>query len=263
MHDSHRPRKRFGQNFLVDDNVITQIVDAIDPKPKENLVEIGAGLGAITDRVFERTSHLQVIEIDRDLSARLQQKYQGKDFVVHEADALKFDFSTLFTNSPSLRVFGNLPYNISTPLLFHLLEYSAGIKDMIFMLQKEVVTRMAASPCHHEYGRLSVMIQYACQVTRLFDISPQSFAPPPKVMSSMVILRPYHADRPHPLAKNYAHFANLVNVAFQHRRKTLKNALGKLFPHAVFEQAEVDPLQRPETVTVSQYIKLSNLSQEL
>lgn len=261
MHETHRPRKRFGQNFLTDENVISRIVDAIHPSPTDNLVEIGAGHGALTDRVFDKSHRLQVIEIDRDLTALLRQKYHDKPLTVHEGDALKFDFSTLYTaGSPLLRVFGNLPYNISTPILFHLLRYADCIQDMTFMLQKEVIDRMAAAHSQHDYGRLTVMIQYACEVTRLFDIPPSAFFPPPKVMSSIVILKPYSANRPHPVANDYAHFANLVNVAFQHRRKTLKNALGKLISNEAFLHAEIDPSQRPETVTVAQYVNLSNLT---
>lgn len=264
MHESHTPRKRFGQNFLVDQNIISNIVNAIDPKDTDNLVEIGPGHGALTHLVFKKVPHLKVIEIDRDLSAQLQTTYQDRDLVVHQGDALKFDFSSLRDpNSPLLRVFGNLPYNISTPLLFHLLGYSSHIKDMTFMLQKEVVDRMCAPENHDDYGRLSVMIQYACRVNRLFDISPQAFNPAPKVMSSLVKLTPYQDDRPFDVVKNYSHFANLVNVAFQQRRKTIKNALGKLVPPSVIEQANIAIAARPETISVEQYIKLSNLSQEL
>lgn len=261
MHETHRARKRFGQHFLTDHNVIARIVQAIRPLPTDNLVEIGAGHGAITDRVFEQSQRLHVIEIDRDLTALLREKYADKALIVHEGDALKFDFSTLHVPSaPLLRVFGNLPYNISTPILFHLLRYADCIQDMVFMLQKEVIDRLAATPSHHDYGRLTVMIQYACQVTRLFDIPPSAFSPPPKVMSSIVILKPHGSHRSLPIANDYDHFANLVNVAFQHRRKTIKNALGKMVSPDAFLQAGIDPIQRPETITVEQYVILSNLA---
>lgn len=255
----HRARKRFGQHFLVDEQVIERIVDVLHPMPNDYLVEIGGGLGALTDRVLARIQQLHVIEIDRDLVALLRQKYDESQLIVHEGDVLKFDFSTLTALAPTpLRVFGNLPYNISTPILFHLLQYAAHIQDLTFMLQKEVVDRLVAYHSEADYGRLTVMIQYACRVMRLFDISPNAFSPPPKVMSSMVRLIPYGDNRPHPMAKNYQRFAEIVNMAFQHRRKTLRNALGKEFPSAAFEAVGLDPTQRPETVSVAQFVELSN-----
>lgn len=258
---THTPRKRFGQHFLIDEQVISRIIEAISPLPGEHLVEIGAGHGALTTRVLNAVSPLHVIEIDRDLSRQLQEEYADKGLVVHEGDALKFDFNTLpHSNVPSWRVFGNLPYNISTPLLFHLLDYAECIQEMIFMLQKEVVDRMCASPSQSDYGRLSVMIQYACRVTSLFDIPPSAFFPPPKVMSSMVKLIPYHDKMPHPRATDYSHFANLVNVAFQHRRKTIKNALQDLVDVSALEGCGILSQQRPETLSVSQYVNLSNLT---
>jgi len=175
----HRPRKRFGQHFLTDEQVIAQIIRALHVQRQDKLIEIGAGLGALTTGVLAQVDHLHVVEIDRDLSAQLQKTFPSRRLTVHQQDALAFDFSSLYENQP-LRIFGNLPYNISTPLLFHLLTYAPCIQDMLFMLQKEVVMRMIATPSHHEYGRLSVMIQYACHTQALFDIAPQAFSPPPQ-----------------------------------------------------------------------------------
>ena len=193
--DGHRARKRFGQNFLSDPNIIRKIVDAIRPQPGELLVEIGPGLGAMTAPLIERLGHLHVVEIDRDLIARLHERYTPEQITVHAGDALKFDFSSLTAmpdgspsadREPALRIVGNLPYNISTPILFHLAEFADQVKDMTFMLQKEVVMRMVAEPGTEEYGRLSVMLQYRFRMGRLFDVPPGAFRPAPKVMSSIV-----------------------------------------------------------------------------
>lgn len=257
---THQPRKRFGQNFLHDKNIIEKIVHALHAQADDNLVEIGAGTGALTAELVTRIKHLNVIEIDRDLSALLKENYSPQKLTVYEQDALRFDFSLLCDeNKPPLRVFGNLPYNISTPILFHLLTYAELIDDMLFMLQKEVIVRMSATPNHHEYGRLSVMIQYACEVKMLFDIGPEAFHPRPKVMSSLVYLKPYsNHNRPHPLANNFKTFFNVVNVAFQQRRKTLRNALKSLVSVEIFEALGIDPIRRPETLTVSEFVNLSN-----
>lgn len=254
----HIPRKRFGQHFLKDSNVIAKIVHALHPKQSDHLVEIGAGPGALTHAVLKLVPHLEVIEIDRDLAANLRETYSDSQVRVYEQDALQFDFSKL-AKTQRLRVFGNLPYNISTPLLFHLLSFSSGIEDMLFMLQKEVVVRMCAKPGHHEYGRLSVMIQYACETKMLFDIGPHAFSPPPKVMSSVISLKPFTENYPHPVAKNFPLFFNIVNVAFQHRRKTLKNALQTLVSPALFQLAEIDPVRRPETLSIEEFVKLSDV----
>lgn len=252
---THQPRKRFGQNFLIDQNVIQRIVHSLAPKPTDCLVEIGAGLGAITAEVLKHIPHLTIVEIDRDLVETLRTNY-GQAVTVYSGDALEFDFSTLATKQ-KIRVFGNLPYNISTPLMFHLLLYATHIENMLFMLQKEVVYRMCAQPHTHDYGRLSVMIQYACAPKRLFDIEPGAFSPPPKVTSSMVSLTPYGDNPPIPRAHNVAHFADTVNKAFQHRRKTITNAL-KHFPPAIFSSLNIDPKRRPETLSVTEYVALSN-----
>jgi len=252
-------RKRFGQNFLIDRGIIERIVRSFNPQPGEHCVEIGPGLGAITQELLRFIPHLDVIEIDRLLSQRLQAQYPCEQLTVHETDALRFDLSSLHNPpDPPLRLLGNLPYNISTPLLFHFLTYAACISDMLFMLQKEVVLRMGAQPSTPDYGRLSVMIQYACTVEPLFEISPSAFSPAPKVTSRMVRLVPYQATRPHPLVNNYAQFAQLVNVAFQQRRKTLKNALERLVAPAIFSAVGIDAQRRPETLSVTEFVQLSN-----
>lgn len=257
MTESHQPRKRFGQHFLVDNHIIDKIIRALDPKPSDNLVEIGAGTGALTVKVHEKMNHFHVVEIDNDLVARLKNTYTDGSVTIHHHDALDFDFSSIANDQP-LRVFGNLPYNISTPLLFHILLFAPRINDMVFMLQKEVIVRMCAKENSADYGRLSIMIQYACETKMLFDIPPTAFAPPPKVMSSLIYLKPYGENRPHPKAIHYPTFANIVNVAFQQRRKTLKNALKTLIPAEVFEQVGIDPIRRPETLSISEYVMLSN-----
>lgn len=258
MTDSHQPRKRFGQHFLIDKNIIDKIVRGLNPQPSDNLVEIGAGTGALTARVLEKIPHFHVVEIDNDLVVHLKNTYSESALTVHHHDALEFDFNLLANSDKPLRVFGNLPYNISTPLLFHLLLFATDIKDMVFMLQKEVVVRMCAKPGNGDYGRLSIMIQYACETSMLFDIPPSAFAPPPKVMSSLIHLKPYGTNRPHPKANHYPTFANIVNVAFQHRRKTLKNALQTCVSADIFEKVGIDPIRRPETLSISEYVALSN-----
>lgn len=249
-------RKRFGQHFLHDPRMIEQIVTALHPKPTENLVEIGPGRGALTTAVLPYVDHLQVVEIDKDLVVYLQNTY-GAKLTIHQHDALKFDFSRLGEDK-KLRVFGNLPYNISSPLLFHLLSFAPQIQDLLFMLQKEVVMRMAAKPNTADYGRLSIMIQYACQVQWLFDVPPAAFSPPPKVMSSVVKLIPYQEHFPHPLAKDYKLFAQIVNVAFQHRRKTLRKALASIVPSDLYASLGLDPQRRPETLSIEEFVNLSN-----
>lgn len=258
MNDAHQPRKRFGQNFLIDEQIIDKIINALHIQPSDNLAEIGAGTGALTSRVHQLISHFHVIEIDNDLVARLKNTYSDKEVSIHHQDALDFDFNTLATADKRLRIFGNLPYNISTPLLFHILLFATAIEDMTFMLQKEVVMRMCADVGTPDYGRLSIMIQYACQTKRLFDIPPTAFNPAPKVMSSLIFLKPYSENRPHPKANHYATFANVVNVAFQHRRKTLKNALSTVVAPEIFQALGIDSIRRPETLTISEYVALSN-----
>ncbi len=259
MSEHHFPRKRFGQHFLHDTAVLNNIAHALHPAPEETIVEIGPGLGALTNVVLPLVDHLYLIEIDRDLAQKMVEMHKEK-ITLYQQDALQFDFQTLFAkeNKP-LRIFGNLPYNISTPLLFHLLRYSHCIRDMLFMLQKEVVDRMVAAPSSPAYGRLSVMIQYACQTTALFDVPPSAFSPPPKVISSIIRLIPYQGNAPHPLATHYENFALVVRTAFQHRRKTLRNTLRELISPDMFAQTNIDAQRRPETLTVTEFVTLSNL----
>ena len=252
----HRARKRFGQHFLHDPGVIARIVAAIDPKPGERLVEIGPGLGALTLPLLDRIGRLEVVELDRDVIPRLAERALGRgELVIHEADALEFDFAALCGAGPKLRVCGNLPYNISTPLLFHLLESHAGIADMHFMLQKEVVARMAAVPSTKAYGRLTVMLAVHCAVERLFDVGPGAFRPPPKVHSAVVRLVP-HA-RPPFLIADAARFAAVVAAAFGQRRKTLRNSLAGLVAPAGFAAAGIDPGRRAETLSPGEFAQLA------
>ncbi len=252
----HRARKRFGQHFLHDPAVIARIVAAIDPRPGERLVEIGPGLGALTLPLLERVGRLEVVELDRDVIPRLAALARGHgDLVIHAADALAFDFAALAAGGPKLRLCGNLPYNISTPLLFHLLEARAAVADMHFMLQKEVVARMAAAPGGKAYGRLTVMLALYCRVERLFDVGPGAFRPPPRVDSAVVRLVP-HAAPPFPVA-DPQRFAAVVAAAFGQRRKTLRNALGDRVTAEGFAAAGVDSGRRAETLAPEEFARLA------
>ena len=259
----HRARKRFGQNFLEDDNIIRRIVKSISPKAEDNLVEIGPGKGAITEQLLASCPTLNVVELDRDLIPILLSQFIARypDFRIHQTDALKFDFATLLQDAQGeskgpLRIVGNLPYKISTPLIFHLLSYQADVKDMHFMLQKEVVDRMAAQPGEKAYGRLGVMVQYYCKVENLFDVPPECFNPRPKVDSAIVRLTP-HTQLPHP-AKDVKLLSRLVNTAFQQRRKTLRNSLKQLLPVDAIESLNIDTSVRPENITLEEYVALSD-----
>ncbi|MBF0255516.1 MAG: 16S rRNA (adenine(1518)-N(6)/adenine(1519)-N(6))-dimethyltransferase RsmA [Gammaproteobacteria bacterium] len=252
---SHQARKRFGQNFLQDQGVIGRIVRSINPQPGENLLEIGPGQAAITKPLLQACGRLQVVELDRDLIEPLRQSCVGLgELIIHNADALRFNFAPLGLEQP-LRLVGNLPYNISTPLLFHLLEQSARIADMHFMLQKEVVERMAAEPGGKDYGRLTVMLQARCRVTHLFDIGPGAFKPAPKVDSAFVRLQP-HGEPLYPIA-DFAAFGRLVAAAFSQRRKTLRNGLKGLLDEGQIQAAGVDPQARAETLSVAAFARLS------
>jgi 16S rRNA (adenine1518-N6/adenine1519-N6)-dimethyltransferase len=252
----HRARKRFGQHFLHDRGVIARILDAFGPQPGDTVVEIGPGLGALTRPLLERLPHLHVVEFDRDLVARLRHDYPPDRLTVHEADALDFDFRALFSTGGKLRVIGNLPYNISTPLLFHLLDQRDCIRDMLFMLQKEVVDRMAAAPGGRDYGRLSVMLQAQLRVEKLFDVRPGAFTPPPKVDSSIVRLTPLAV--PAVAIDDRDSFAQTVQAAFAHRRKTLRNNLrGMLSPEAM-SALGIAPERRAETLTLAEFAALAN-----
>ena len=252
----HVARKRFGQNFLVDTQVIGSILAAIAPRRDDLIVEIGPGLGALTAPLIERLDRLHAVEIDRDIVARLRRRFPAEQLVLHEGDALSFDFGALAVGDQVLRVVGNLPYNISTPLLFHLASFAEKIIDMHFMLQKEVVQRLAAEPGGKDYGRLSVMAQYYCHVSHLFDVPPGSFFPPPKVMSAIVRLQP---RTPATLAKYEQLLSTLVNTAFQQRRKTLRNTLKTIASEAQILAANIKPDARAETLSVSDFVHLANI----
>lgn len=252
----HRPRKRFGQHFLHDQRIIGKILAAIAPQPGQKLLEIGPGLGAITLPLLERCGALTAIELDRDVIPELEAAAAGKgELRVIQGDALKTDISALAPPEQKLRLLGNLPYNISTPLLFHFLEHAGRISDMHFMLQKEVVMRMAAGPGGKEYGRLTVMLAARCKVEPLFNIGSGAFRPPPKVESSFVRLIP-HAIPPFPIA-DPARFAHVVTQAFSHRRKTLRNALAGLVDAETMVAAGIDPKARPETLGPEDFARLS------
>ena len=245
---NHIPRKRFGQNFLVDDGIIQAIVNAIHPQAGETVVEIGPGLGALTRPLLARIPHLHAIELDRDIIARLQKAWPAERLTLHAGDALKFDFASL---GRDLRVVGNLPYNISTPLLFHLMEFAAHIRDMTFMLQKEVVERMVAEPSTNDYGRLSIMLQRRFHLEWLLDVPPSAFNPPPKVDSAVVRLIPKTPDEIVELDE--ALFARVVTAAFSQRRKTLRNTLGSLVKPEDFAALGIDPGKRAENLAVADY----------
>ncbi|GEK46215.1 ribosomal RNA small subunit methyltransferase A [Bisbaumannia pacifica] len=253
----HRARKRFGQNFLRDAGIISRIVRAIGPRSGERLLEIGPGQGALTGPLLEAAGALEVIELDRDLIPGLRvQFFNYPDFVIHEGDALKFDFRALRREGPALRVVGNLPYNISTPLIVHLLGAGDAIADMHFMLQKEVVERLAASPDSADWGRLSVMAQYYCRVDSLFVVPPEAFVPRPKVDSAIVRLTP-HERLPH-RARDEALLFDLVREAFGQRRKTLRNNLkGRISAEALSELG-IDPGRRPQTLSVEEFVRIAN-----
>ena len=247
----HQARKRFGQHFLTDQGVIADIVDAIDPQPGQHMVEIGPGLAAMTQPLVERVGHLQVIELDRDLAARLR---QHKHLTVHEADVLKVDVTALAKNlnTQTLRVVGNLPYNISTPILFHLLDHVAVIQDQHFMLQKEVVERMVAAPACAAYGRLSVMLQWRYAMEMVVEVGPMAFEPPPRVDSAVVRMTPHTQPAPLPLAL----LSELVQVAFSQRRKLLRHTLGRWLQERGVA-ADFDVQRRAEEVAVAEYVLLA------
>ncbi len=254
----HKAKKRFGQNFLVDRGIISHIVRSIAPKSTDNLIEIGPGQGAITALLLESCKKLQVIELDRDLIPLLLAQFASyEEFKIHQADALDFDFRQFYSEEkPLLRIVGNLPYNISTPLIFHLLAQRDCIADMHFMLQKEVVQRLAAMPGNKNYGRLSIMSQYYCAVEHLFDVPPESFHPAPKVDSAIVRLTPYKT--PQIEVKDINTLEKLVKAAFSQRRKTLRNALKSIMEDEIMEQCNADFSKRAEELTLTEYAELSN-----
>lgn len=251
-----RARKRFGQNFLVDQNYIHKIVDAVHPRQEDHVVEIGPGHGALTTQIMASECHLTVVEIDRDLAAALRERFDSLEIVV--ADVLQVDMDNLLTEPT--RLVGNLPYNISTPLLFRLFQYSDRIVDMHFMLQNEVVERMVAEPSTRAYGRLSVMTQYYCTPALLFRVPPTAFNPRPKVTSAIVRLTP-RVDGPRAIDDRV--MERVVADAFNQRRKTLKNALGRTIEASELEHLGIDPGSRPETLGVADYVSCANRVAEL
>jgi len=247
----HQARKRFGQHFLTDQGVISEIVNTIDPQSGQQMLEIGPGLAAMTQPLVERVGHLQVIELDRDLAARLR---QHKQLTVHEADVLKVDVTALAKNlnTQTLRVVGNLPYNISTPILFHLLDHVAVIQDQHFMLQKEVVERMVAAPSSAAYGRLSVILQWRYAMEMVVEVGPMAFDPPPRVDSAVVRMVPHSQPAPLPVAL----LSELVQVAFSQRRKLLRHTLGRWLQDRGVA-ADFDVQRRAEEVAVAEYVLLA------
>lgn len=253
---AHQARKRFGQNFLEDDGIIGDIVAAIHPRSQDCMVEIGPGLAALTTPLLDTLEHLHVVEIDRDLIARLKQRFKAERLTIHEGDALAFDFGRLATAGNGLRVVGNLPYNISTPLLFHLATYADSVRDMHFMLQKEVVERMVAEPGSSEYGRLSVMLQYRFAMELLFIVPPTAFNPPPKVDSAIVRMVPLPAAAL--MARDETLFARVVGAAFSQRRKMLRNTLRALLDEAALAALGIAPTARAEDLSVAEYVRIAN-----
>ena len=253
----HKAKKKFGQNFLVDEQIVAGIITAIRPEPADNMVEIGPGLGALTRPLLKRLNHLHVVEIDRDIIARLESDYPQDNpkskLTIHAGDALEFDFATL---PAPLRIVGNLPYNISSPLLFHFAAYAERIKDMHFMLQNEVVERMVAMPSTPEYGRLSVMLQYRFHMEKLLDVPPESFRPAPKVDSAIVRMIPLPAGEI--AVRNEKLFAAIVRAAFGQRRKTLRNALRGYLNEEDFAQLGIDAQLRAENLPVTEFASVAN-----
>jgi len=255
---AHTPRKRFGQNFLHDHNVIYEILASVNAQKGQRWIEIGPGQGALTEPLLKAGVDLNVIELDRDLVNYLGHQFKDyQNLQVHSADALAFDFKPLLEGDEPVHIIGNLPYNISTPLMFHLLSYAANIEDMHFMLQKQVVDRICAEPNTKKYGKLSIMMQYYCEVEALFDVHPESFNPPPKVTSAIVRLSPY---RQLPIvAQNHQCFTKTVTEAFSQRRKTLRNSLSKTLNEQAIGDLGINPALRAEAITLEEYIKLSDV----
>jgi 16S rRNA (adenine1518-N6/adenine1519-N6)-dimethyltransferase len=253
----HRPRKRFAQNFLHDPGSIGRILTTVDPKPGDRMVEIGPGRGAITTGLLRTAGALDAVELDRNLVLPLKELCAGLgELRVHSADALKFDFCGLARADKKLRIVGNLPYNISTPLLFHLLDQAKCILDMHFLLQKELVERLAAGPGSRTYGRLGVMVQARCTVRALFVIGPGAFRPRPKVDSAFVRLVPFR--EPLFTIQDPAQFARVVTLAFSQRRKTLRNTLKPLLTAEEIASCGIDPAQRAEHLSIEDFARLAN-----
>lgn len=253
---AHRPRKRFGQHFLRDRGIIQRIVETFAARTDECVVEIGPGEGALTHGLLDQVAPLHAVEVDRNLAAQLRTAFPSKQLIVHEADVLDFDFCALAPPGRQLRLIGNLPYNISTPLLFHLLDQIHCIADMLFMLQKEVVARLAAAPDTADYGRLSVMVQWRLKVEPLFDVPPRSFFPPPKVNSTVVRLVPHRIPPVQPRAPKA--FAQVVKAAFANRRKMLRNNLREIVRAECLRALGIDPQRRAETLTIEEFVRIAD-----
>ncbi len=249
----HVARKRFGQNFLVDPGIISAIVSAINPQRGDTMVEIGPGLGAISEPLLARLDHLHVVEIDRDLIARLKTWHSRERMTIHEGDALAFDFAGI---GADLRLVGNLPYNISTPLLFHLAEYAGSVSDMHFMLQREVVERLIAVPGDSDFSRISVMLQYRFHIEWLIDVPPEGFDPPPRVHSAVVRLIPRAISELD--ANDPAKLAMVVQAAFSQRRKMLRNTLKGILDEVGFAKLGIVPTRRAEDIPVADYVRIAN-----
>ena len=255
----HIPRKRFGQNFLTDQGVLYDIIRAIDPQPEDAMVEIGPGLAAMTRLLLESLQQLHVVELDRDLIERLKKQFDPARLIVHAGDALQFDFTSIpVPPGRKLRVVGNLPYNISSPLLFHLAQIAPQVQDQHFMLQKEVVERMVAEPGSKTYGRLSVMLQWRYHMELLFVVQPQAFDPPPQVDSAIVRMVPL----PQPLTCDVSRLEEVVTKAFSQRRKVIRNCVAGMFTENDLVDAGIDPQARPEAVPMEQFVALANLNRE-
>jgi 16S rRNA (adenine1518-N6/adenine1519-N6)-dimethyltransferase len=251
----HVARKRFGQNFLTDKMVLADIIETIGPQPDQTMVEIGPGLAAMTALLLKHLRHMHVVELDRDLVTRLEKTFSREQLTVHSGDALKFDFGQIpVPAGQKLRVVGNLPYNISSPLLFHLAEFAHLIEDQHFMLQKEVVERMVAAPGSKVYGRLSVMLQWRYDMSLMFIVPPTAFDPPPQVESAIVRMVPVTRQ----LACDGATLEAVVLKAFSQRRKVIRNCLAGMFTEQQISEAGIDPSMRPETVGLEQYVALAN-----
>lgn len=252
----HVARKRFGQNFLTDKQVLSDIIDAIAPRQGETMVEIGPGLAAMTALLLKQLDHMHVVELDRDLVTRLEKAYPRERLTVHSGDALKFDFGAIpVAEGQKLRVVGNLPYNISSPLLFHLADFAHLIEDQHFMLQKEVVERMVAEPGSKTYGRLSVVLQWRYDMSLMFIVPPTAFDPPPQVESAIVRMVPVKQQLPCDGKRLEA----VVAKAFSQRRKVIRNCVAGMFTEAQLVEAGIDPSVRPEAVSLTQYVALANL----
>jgi 16S rRNA (adenine1518-N6/adenine1519-N6)-dimethyltransferase len=250
----HQARKRFGQHFLVDEGIVDAIVRAIGPAADDRMVEIGPGLSALTLPLLDRVRRLNVVEIDRDLAARLRRDYAPERLAVVEADALTVDFSQF---GDDLRIVGNLPYNISSPILFHLMSVSESVRDQHFMLQREVIDRMAAQPSSSDYGRLSVMLQSRYRIEKLFDVPPEAFDPPPRVVSAVVRMVPLPANRARP--RSEAALEQVVARAFAQRRKMLRRALADWAPHIPWDDLGIAPTARAEEISVEKFIALADV----